>query len=667
MKKLIITTAMTLAMVGCKEAPKTTAEDIQWQIDTFDDIKILQYRVNGYEDLSTKDKELLYYLNQAALCGRDILFDQNFKYNLPIRKTLEGIYTNFNGDKTTANWVGLETYLKKVWFANGIHHHYSNDKFTPEFSREFFAEALATVPAEKLPSKDILETITEVIFDSTLYPKRLSQDTSKDLIVNSAVNFYDGVTQKEVEEYYASIMDPKDTQPISYGLNTFVTKENGKIIEKQYKVGGIYSKPIEQIVFWLEKAQGVAQNDHQARTIAALVDYYKTGDLKKFDEYNVLWVSDTLSTIDFVNGFIENYTDPMGLKATWESVVNFKDMEATKRAEAISGNAQWFEDNSPVAPKFKKPVVKGVSAKVITAAIIGGDCYPSTPIGINLPNADWIRRDHGSKSVTIANFTHAYDKAAQGSGFGEEFYLPETLELIKKYGAQATDVEVDLHECLGHGSGQLAEGTKGDELKNYGSPLEETRAELFALYYIADPKMVELGVLPSQDAYKAEYEKFIFNGMMGQLTRIKPGNNVEQAHMRSRQLIGNWAYELGQKDNVIEKVEQNGKTYIRVNDFDALRKIFGQMLAEIQRVKSEGDYAKGKELIETYAVKVDPQLHKQILDRYAKLGVAPYSGFVNPVYKPVYNDKNEIIDVQISYPANYVDQHLLYSSDYSFL
>lgn len=659
---------MALTLVGCADkTPKTTSEEIQWQIDAFDDIKVLQYRVHGYDSLSTKDKELLYYLNQAALCGRDILFDQNFKYNLPVRKTLEAIYTNYNGDKSTQNWKNFEMYLKKVWFANGIHHHYSNDKFTPEFSQEYFAEILATIDESKLPAKEVVETITPVIFNPALYPKRLSQDTSKDLVLASAVNFYDGVTQKEVEDYYASVVDPNDKEPISYGLNTFVTKENGKIVEKPYKVGGMYSKAIEQIVFWLEKAEKVAQNDHQARTIATLVDYYKTGDLKKFDQYNVLWVNDTLSTIDFVNGFIENYTDPLGLKATWESCVNFKDMEATKRAELISGNAQWFEDNSPVAQKYKKPVVKGVSAKVITAAIIGGDCYPATPIGINLPNADWIRRDHGSKSVTIANFTQAYDKASQGSGFSEEFYLPATAELLKQYGAKATDVEVDLHECLGHGSGQLGPNVKGDELKNYGSPLEETRAELFALYYIADPKMVELGVLPSQDSYKAEYEKFIFNGLMGQLTRIKLGNKIEQAHMRSRQLIAKWAFELGKENNVIELVEQDGKTYVKVNDYNALRSIFGTMLAEIQRVKSEGDYAKGKELIETYAVQVDPELHKEVLDRYAKLGIAPYSGFVNPLYKPVYNEAGEMIDVMITYPANYAEQHLLYSSDYSFL
>lgn len=662
MKNVIITILMASVLVGCAEKTMVKEENITWQVDTFDDIKVLQYRVNDFDSLSIKDKTLVYYLSQAALCGRDILFDQNFKYNLPIRKTLEKIFTSYQGDKNSSEWKNFETYLKKIWFANGIHHHYSNDKFTPEFSREYFVELLKTIPAQ-----DNFELITNIIFDSTLYPKRLSQDSSSDLVLSSAVNFYADVNQSEVETYYASIVDAKDQQPISYGLNTFVTKENGKIVEKPYKVGGLYSKPIEQIVFWLEKAQTVAQNDHQARTIAKLIEYYKTGDLKKFDQYNILWVQDTLSSIDFVNGFIENYTDPLGIKATWESIVNFKDIEATKRAETISSNAQWFEDHSPVAQQYKKPVVKGVSAKVITAAIIGGDCYPATPIGINLPNADWIRRDHGSKSVTIANFTKAYDLAAQGSGFGDEFYLPEVAQLIKIHGAKATDVEVDLHECLGHGSGQLAPGAKGDELKNYGSPLEETRAELFALYYIADPKMVELGILDSPEAYKAEYDKFIFNGLMGQLTRVKLGNNIEQAHMRSRQLIAAWAYELGRDNNVIELVKHGSKTYVKINDYNALRTIMGTMLAEIQRVKSEGDYVRGKQLIETYAVQVNQDLHKEMLDRYAKLGIAPYSGFVNPVYTPVFDDNQEIVDVQISYPANYVQQHLLYSNDYSFL
>lgn len=661
---------MAIACTSCGTDAKKTAENadsIQWQIDTFDDIKVLQYRVEGFDSLPVEQKALIYYLSQAALCGRDMLYDQNFKYNLPIRKTLEGIYTTYDGDKTTENWKNFEKYLKKVWFANGIHHHYSNDKFTPDFPQSYFEELVMATPAGKLPNSDVIATIKPIIFDPALYPKRVSQDATNDLILASSVNFYDGVTQKEVENYYSTIIDPQDPEPISYGLNTKLVKENGKVVEQPYKIGGLYGKAIEQVVYWLEKAGTVAENDHQRQTIAYLVDYYKTGDLKKFDQYNIQWVRDTVSNVDFVNGFIENYTDPMGMKATWESLVNFKDIQATKRTEAISENAQWFEDNSPVAPKFKKPVVKGVSAKVITAAIIGGDSYPATAIGINLPNADWIRKEHGSKSVTIANFTKAYDKAADGSGFSEEFYLPQVQANIKKYGAAAKDVAVDLHECLGHGSGQLAPGTKGDELKNYGSALEESRAELFALYYIADPKLVELSILPSTESAKAEYDSFIFNGLMGQLTRIKPGASIEQAHMRSRQLIAAWAYELGQPENVIELAKTDGVTFVKINDYAKLRTILGTMLAEIQRVKSEGDYAAGRNLIEKYAVKVNPAIHTEVLSRYAKLNIAPYSGFVNPVYKPVYDDKQNIINVVVEYPANYTDQHLLYSYDYSFL
>lgn len=657
---------MALLAVSCsgtKEQPKNA--DFAWQVDTFDDIKVLQYKVNGFDSLSVKQKELVYYLSQAALAGRDILFDQNFKYNLPIRRTLEAIYTTYTGDKTTSEWAAFEKYMKKVWFANGIHHHYSNDKFTPEFSAEYFDKLLtaSTVPAD-MP----IEAIKPAIFDATLYAKKVNQNDGVDMVVESACNFYDGVTQKEVEQYYASIADPKDNQPISYGLNTQVVKENGKVSERVWKVGGMYGKALEQAVYWLEKAATVAENDHQRQTILALTDYYKTGDLRQFDSYNILWVKDTVSQVDFVNGFIENYGDPMGYKATWESHVNFKDIEATKRTGIISDNAQWFEDNSPVDTKFKKPVVKGVSAKVITAAMLGGDCYPATPLGINLPNADWIRRDYGSKSVTITNISEAYDQSSAGTGFVEEFVLdPVERERREKYLPMAGNLHTDLHECLGHGSGQLAPGTKGDELKNYGSPLEEARADLFALYYIADPKMVELGIIPSLEVAWAEYYQTILNGMMTQLTRIQPGKTVEQAHMRDRKLIAEWALELGTPEKVIEKVTENGKTYIKINDYQKLRTIFGQMLAEIQRIKSEGDFARGKELIETYAVQIEPVLHKEILDRYAALKIAPYSGFVNPRYVPVYNEKQEIVDVKLEYPANYVEQMLEYSRDYSFL
>ncbi|MEG2755390.1 MAG: dihydrofolate reductase [Mucinivorans sp.] len=671
MKTLLLTMATT-ALLSTSCGPQTSKEatddaDFAWQVDTFDDIKVLQYKVHDFDSLTSQQRVLVYYLSQAALSGRDIIWDQNFKYNLPIRKTLEAIYTNFSGDKTTEDWKNFETYLKKTWFSNGIHHHYSGDKFKPAFSLAYFQELINSTPQEKLPSEQILAVITPVMFDSTLFPKRVNQAVGADIVTTSAVNFYEGVTQKEVEDFYAALYDSTDLQPVSYGLNSKVVKKDGQVCEDVYKVGGLYSPAIERVISWLEKAAIVAENDHQRRTIEALISYYRSGDLRQFDVYNVLWVEDTASQVDFVNGFIENYQDPMGLKATWESVVNFKDFEATKRTELISANAQWFEDNSPVEPKYKKPVVKGVSAKVITAAIIGGESYPSTAIGINLPNADWIRRDHGSKSVTIANFTQAYSKSAAGSGFSEEFYLKEALANIDKYSAIASDLGVDLHECLGHGSGRLAPGTKGDELKNYGSPLEEARAELFALYYIADPKLAELGVSPSLDVAKAEYDTFMFNGMMGQLTRIKPGATVEQAHMRCRKLIAEWAYELGQQENVMERVKKDGKTYLKINDYDKLRKIIGEQLREIQRIKSEGDFVAGKALIEKYAVQVDPVLHKEILERYAGLKIAPYSGFVNPRYVAVVDDKGAVVDCKIEYPANFVEQQLEYSKNFSTL
>jgi len=644
-----------------------TEDKIQWQIDQFDDIKILQYRVPNFEDLSLKQKILIYYLAQAALSGRDILFDQHFHLNLQIRKTLETIYRTHKLTHQGQQWDAVVTYLKKVWFASGIHHHYSNDKFTPEFSQEYFHELLKNTPASQLPDTETITAISEAIFDTTICKKRLTQDADCDLIECSSVNFYENLTQKEVEDFYNSITDITDNQPISYGLNSKLIKENGNIKELIYKANGLYGPAIKEIVKWLEKATHFAENDQQEKTIKTLIEYYKTGDLKTFDDYSIEWVLDTESRVDFVNGFIENYTDPMGLKATWESIVNFKDIEATKRTEIMSKNAQWFENNSPVAPEFKKPVVKGVSAKVITAAMVAGDCYPASPIGINLPNADWIRRDHGSKSVTIGNFTHAYEMAAQGSGFAAEFYSPEIQDLLTNYAAAAKDVAIDLHECLGHGSGQLAPGIKGDALKNYGSPLEETRAELFALYYIVDKKMVDLGILPSHNNAKAEYNSFIFNGIMGQLTRVKLGQTIQQAHMRSRQLIAMWALELGQKENVIQLNKIEGKTYITINDYSKLREIFGQMLAEIQRIKSTGDYVAGKNLIEKYAVNVDKNLHKEMLERYTNLGIAPYSGFVNPHYEAVTDDSGNITEINISYPANYTEQHLHYSTNYSFL
>ncbi|WP_300704719.1 dihydrofolate reductase [uncultured Alistipes sp.] len=654
-------------MISCQE--KEAKTEAPWILDRFDDIKVLRYEVPGFAELPLEEKELIYYLSEAAKCGRDILFDQNFKYNLPIRRTLEVIYENYAGDRETAEWKALEKYLKKVWFANGIHHHYSNDKFTPEFSREYFLEVTESIPLEKFGDElnALRAVVCEAIFNPDLYRTGLNQTEGEDLIVTSSNNFYEGVTQAEVEDFYHKMVDADDPTPISYGLNSKLVKdENGEIRERVWKVGGMYSPAIEKIVYWLRKAQEVAK-EPQKSTIAALIAYYETGDLREFDRYNVLWVKDTVSNVDFVNGFIEDYGDPLGRKASWESVVNFMDKEACHRTEIISENAQWFEDHSPVDSAYKKEVVKGVSAKVITAAILGGDCYPATPIGINLPNADWIRKEYGSKSVTIDNITYAYDKAAQGNGFLEEFMLrAEDRDRIAKYGKLADDLHTDLHECLGHGSGQLAPGVRGNELRNYTSTLEEARADLFGLYYLGDEKMVELGLIPSLDVAYAEYAKYIMNGMMTQLSRIEPGKNVEEAHMRNRKMICEWCYERGKAENVIEWVNQDGKSYIVVNDYAKLRDLFGQMLREVQRIKSEGDYEAGKALVETYAVKVDPELHSEVLERYAALDIEPYAGFVNPEYELVM-EGDKIVDVKVSYPNNYVEQMLEYSRDYSFL
>ncbi len=669
MKNTLIISAMSLLLVGCgsKEQSSPVSETMDWQVDRFDDVKVLRFRVNGFDSLSLDQKKLVYYLSQAGLTGRDILFDQNFKYNLPLRKTLEAIYTTYSGDKSSEEFKSFEKYLKKVWFANGVHHHYSNDKFTPEFSAEYFDGLLAATPADKLPNQETLSTLKKVIFDPTFYPKMVNQTEGEDLVLTSAVNFYDGVTEAEVEALYAAQADPNDNTPISYGLNTKVVKEDGKVVEKTWKVGGLYSEAIEQNIYWLEKAAEVAENDLQRQTIEKLIEQNRSGSLEQYDEYNVLWVQDNGGQVDFVNGFTETYTDPLGRKATWESVVNFKDIEATKRTTIISDNAQWFEDNSPIDDKYKKDEVKGVSAKVITVAALGGDCYPTSPLGINLPNADWIRRDHGSKSVTIANISEAYEKSSTGSGFTEEFILDEVeRERKAKYGAIAGELHTDLHECLGHGSGKLAPGTRGDELKNYSSPLEEARADLFALYYIADPKMIELGIVESPDVAKAVYFNQILNGAMTQLTRIELGKNIEQAHMRDRALIANWAYELGKADNVIEMVKKDGKTYIRINDYDKLRDIFATQLREIQRIKSEGDYDAGKALVETYGIRIEPTFHKEVLDRFATLNIAPYSGFVNPRYEVIEKD-GEIVDIKVHYDQDYAEQMLEYSSKYSFL
>lgn len=669
---MLMTTLLTTGCGGNQNGTSdATADNFQWQIDRFDDINVLRYQVPDFDSLTPRQKEFIYYLSQAAVSGRDILFDQNCKYNLPVRRTLEAIYTTYTGDKNSADWKAFEKYLKKVWFANGVHHHYSGDKFKPEFSADYFDALLAATPAEKLGDIQgtLLDTVKLVIFDPNLYPKRVDQTAGIDMLAASACNYYSGVTQKEAEAFYTTLTDTTDKTPVSYGLNSQLVKDkNGKIVERVWSADGMYGPAIREVVKWLELAATVADTPEQEAYTRTLIEYYKTGDLKLFDKYNVAWVEDTKSTVDYVNGFIETYGDPLGYKASWESTVNFKDFEATKTTQIISDNAQWFEDHSPIDSQYRKPQVKGVSAKVITVAMLGGDCYPSTPIGINLPNADWIRRDHGSKSVTIANITAAYDAAAAGNGFAEEFILrPEDRELRAKWGAVGNNLHTDLHECLGHGSGQLAPGTKGDELKNYGSTLEEARADLFALYFMDDPKMVELGVIPTLDVAKAEYNNYMMNGLMTQLTRIEPGKNIEEAHMRNRALVAGWVYEHGKADRVVEFVQENGKTYVVVNDYEKLRGLFGELLKEIQRIKSEGDFEAGMKLVEDYGVKVDPTLHAEVLKRYAALDIAPYSGFVNPRYVPVLDENGKIKDVKIEYPMDYVEQMLTYSSDYSFL
>ena len=666
-----------VAMTACTgTADKGSSKEFNYMVDQFADLEILRYQVPGFESLSLRQKQLLYHLSEAALMGRDILFDQNGRYNLAIRRTLEVIYTDYAGDRENPEFKALETYLKRVWFSNGIHHHYALDKFQPEFSAEFFMNCLHQVDAKKLPLQkgenvdQLLAKLARVMFDPSVMPKRSVQSGDEDLILASSGNYYGGgITQKEVEDFYAQMKQGQDTiAPISYGLNSRLVKENGEIKEKVWKVGGLYSEAIEHIVAELQAAIPFAENDAQKAIIEKLIAYYQTGDLKTFDAYSILWVEDTASEVDFVNGFIETYGDPLGMKASWESTVNFINKEATTRTKIISDNAQWFEDHSPVDARFKKEEVKGVSAKVITVAMLGGDCYPATPIGINLPNADWIRRDHGSKSVTIENITEAYDKASQGNGFGEEFIWSDAeRELIKQYGFQSDNLHTDLHECLGHGSGKLLPGTDPDALKAYSSTLEEARADLFALYYMADAKMTELALLPNEEAYKAAYYKYIMNGLMTQLVRIELGKDVTEAHMRNRQLIAKWAYEQGKAEKVIEIAERAGKHYIVVNDYAKLRELFGKLLAEVQRIKSEGDYAAGKALVENYGVKVDPTLHKEVLERYAKLNLAPYKGFVNPIMKEVKNSKGEVTDIVLDYSEGYAEQMLRYSRDYSFL
>lgn len=673
-KSLVIATALATATTTMANTldPNNPSGTV---VDRFADIEVLRYVVPGFQDLTLNQKKLIYFLTEAAIQGRDILWDQNGKYNLPLRQLLETVYTNYDGDRDSKEFKAFVTYLKQVEFGNGVYHHYSMDKFVPGFSKAWFANEVAklvkakqlTVAPEKL---DILE---KVIFDPEFMPKRVNQAAGEDLILTSACNLYDNISQPEVEAYYAALKDTTDLTPISYGLNSRLVKTpDGVIKEEVYKLGGYYSDAIARIIENLEKARKYAESPKQTAVIDELVKFYRTGDLKLFDSYSILWTEDTDSQVDFINGFIESYGDPLGMTGSWESIVNFRDEKASARTKTLAANAQWFENNSPVDPRFRKPEVKGVSAKVINAAILAGDAYPSTPIGINLPNANWIRAAHGSKSVTIENITRAYDDASHGNGFNEEFVIDQpTRDLLDKYLFITDNLHTDLHECLGHGSGRLLPGVDPDALKAHGSTLEETRADLFALYYLADPKLIELGLLDNPDAYKAEYYKYMLNGLMTQLMRIEPGKDVEEAHMRNRKLIAEWAFEHGKKDNVVEYVVKDGKTFVKINDYAKLRDLFGQLLNEIQRIKSKGDYAAGEALVEKYAVKVDQRLHKEVLDRYATLDIAPYKGFVNPVYVAVDGDGNptsdedKITDVIVTYEEGYIPQMLRYSKDYS--
>lgn len=650
-------------------------DSFQYVVDQFADLQILRYKVAGFDELSLEQKILVYYLSEAALEGRDILFDQNGKYNLRIRKLLEAVYTHFKGDRSTAEFKAFEVYLKRVWFSNGIHHHYACDKFVPGFLEGYLREIMAGMDGSLLPLKEgetvegLCTELFPVIFNPSVMPKRVNQADGEDLVVTSAANYYDGVTQQEAEAFYADQKEKGSaTEPVMYGMNSRLVKEDGVLKEQVWKLGGMYSSAIEKIIGWLRKAQAVAENGEQFEVISLLIEFYETGDLQLFDRYSIAWLKDTRSRVDFVNGFIESYGDPLGLKASWESIVNFKDLEATHRTETISDNAQWFEDHSPVDARFKKEKVKGVSAKVITAAMLGGDLYPSTAIGINLPNSNWIRSVHGSKSVTIGNLTSAYNQAARDNGFRDEFvYSKEELDLLDNYADVTDDLHTDLHECLGHGSGKLLPGVDPDALKAYGSTIEEARADLFGLYYLPDEKMVELKLTPDGEAYKAAYYSYMMNGLMTQLVRIEPGCNVEEAHMRNRQLIARWALRHGEADGVVEMVKKGEKTFVRINDYAKLRNLFGQLLAEIQRIKSEGDFDAARALVEEYAVRVDPSLHAEVLERYSRLHLAPYKGFVNPVYTPVYDSNGHITNVTVEYTEGYTEQMLRYSKNYSNL
>ncbi len=665
--KMTALTALTAAAVSCGNGAATQQDkDFRYLIDEFADLKIMRYRIPGWDGLTLRQKEYVYHLGEAAKYGRDILWDQHCKANLPIRHAIENILVNYGGDRECKDFQDFTVYAKRVFFSNGIHHHYAEDKFFPGCPREYFASLMDAVGIPAAESSELLE----IIYNPDIYPQRKSNSSEGDIVALSAVNFYDGVTREEVENYYHGIQNPDDPEPISYGLNTKVVKgDDGVVREEVWKIGGIYSPALEKIAAELEKAAAVAENDLQKQYIATLIEYYRTGDLRLWDKYNIEWVQDTLGTVDFVNGFVEDYTDPLGRKGSWEGLVNIKDHEASERTEILSENAQWFEDNSPVDPRFRKKTVKGITAKVINATTLGGDCYPSTPIGINLPNADWIRKEHGSKSVTIANITHAYDLAAQESPKStlNEFAWDENeIAAAKKYLSLTDEIHTDLHECLGHGSGQILPGVSPNALKEYSSTLEETRADLFGLYYIADPRLVELGILPDMEAYKAQYSNYIRNGLMVQFSRVELGRKNTEAHMQNRKLIAEWCYEQGLADNVIEKKVRDGKTYFVVNDYEALRGLFGKLLAEVQRIKSEGDYAAGKALVETYAVNIDPALHKEVRERYDALGLKPYGGFVNPEIIPV-TRSGRVVDYRVEYPDDYLGQMLEYGRKYATL
>lgn len=662
---MLFASAIGLLAGSCQTGSKGVQEEkFRYLADEFADLRVIRYRIPGWDSLTFNQKEYIYHLSEAAKTGRDIFWDQNFKHGLKIRKVLETIFDNYTGEKESSDYAEFLVYAKRVFFSNGIHHHYAEDKFIPGCSEEYFKELMTASGQEEL-----IAEIIPMLYDPALYPQRKNISGEGDLLLGSSVNFYEGVSRKEAEAFYAKMEDPKDPRPISYGLNSRLVKKDGKVYEEVYKVGGLYGAAIEKIIYHLEKASVVAENDTQRNYIALLIEYYKTGDLRTWDLYNVAWVEDTQSQVDFINGFIETYNDPLGMKATWEAVVNFKDLEASKRTEIISQNAQWFEDNSPIDPQYKKKEVKGVSAKVITVAQLGGDCHPTSPLGINLPNADWIRKEHGSKSVTIANISEAYNMAAEEApkSMTTEFSWDENeIALLKEYGAHTGNLHTDLHECLGHGSGQLREGTSSNALKEFSSPLEEARADIFALYYLADPKLVELGVLPNEEAYKASYISYIRNGIFTQFVRIDLGKNVTQAHMQGRKLIAEWCFENGKADNVIEKRVRDGKTYFVINDFVKLRQLFATLLKELQRIKSEGDYEAGKKLIATYAVNIDPELHKELKERYAALNLKPYGGFINPDIIPVEKD-GKVIDYKVEYPADFLQQMLEYGKKYSTL